>query len=465
MTLSNMKRFLPLLVLIAAMPVMALAQCSVDLGDDIVQCNGNPVTLVPVFSGTDGLDSLRIQYDATQGVTGLVGASEVYFHSGVQTVPFGGWEYTVGNWGANDGLGQMTSLGNNLWQITIHVASYYAYPGGTNVNGLWMVFRNGDGSATGKNDNNEDIFLYTSNGNTSDFGGITGTDIPATSGSFLWNTNAQTQNITVSQSGTYTVTYTDGVGCVATDEVDVLFGTGSVMVNLGPDTSLCDGETIILDAGPGFVSYEWSTSETSQTLEVGLQGDYIVTVTDQFGCTGIDLVNVSTGVSPEADFSYNAVTGTTVEFTDIGSGATTVYWDFNGDGNVDETSAGGASVQYDFGTESVFGVVMIAENGCGSDTTSQNVLVQDVGVEELKAEIGLSVFPNPTQNVLTVAIADATVSVHQLKLMDVRGKEVAAFSAASSGAARLPLDGLDTGMYVLRIETSVGILNERIFKQ
>ena len=460
-----MKRNLKFLAFLALAPIHVMAQCTVNLGDDIVQCNGNPVTLVPVFSGTDGLDSLRIQYDATQGVSGLAGANTVYFHSGIQTVPFGAWEYTVGNWGANDGLGQMTPLGNNLWQITIHVQSYYGFPGGTNVNGIWMVFRNADGSATGKNDSNEDIFLYTANGNTSDFGGISATDIPATSGSFLWNTNEQTQNITVTQSGTYTVTYTDGVGCTVSDQIEVDFGSGNVMVDLGPDQSLCDGETIVLDAGPGFASYQWSTSETSQTLEVSLPGDYVVTVTDQSGCTGIDLVNISTGISPEADFSYSPVTGTTVEFTDIGSGATTVHWDFNGDGNIDETTAGGASVQYDFGSESVFGVVMIAENGCGTDTTSQNVLVQDVSIEELKQEIGLSVFPNPVHDMLQVSIDDAIAQMDAIEVLDLCGKRVYQHGPLSSTQQRISTADLDTGVYLLQITTSKGTITERIVKQ
>ncbi|MBI1286798.1 MAG: T9SS type A sorting domain-containing protein [Flavobacteriales bacterium] len=464
MTLSNMMNFRLFFLGLFSAPLLVLGQCSVNLGDDVLQCNGNPVTLTPVYSGGVAQDSLRITYDATQGVTGLVGASEVYFHSGIQTVPFGGWEYTVGNWGMNDGVGQMTPLGNNLWQITIHVASYYGYPGGTNVNGLWMVFRNGDGSATGKDDNDGDIFLYTSNGNTCDFGGVTGTDIPGSTGSFLWSTNETTTSITVTQTGTYSVTFTDGLGCQSTDNVQVTFGAGSVQVNLGADTSLCDGETITLDAGSGFASYEWSTSETSQTLQVDQPGDYSVTVTDQAGCTGIDLIHISTGTSPTADFSYNATVGTTVEFTDIGSGATTVYWDFNGDGNIDETTAGGASVQYDFGAESVFGVVMISENGCGTDTSSQNVLVHDVGIEELKGQIGLSVYPNPATDMVRVSVADSRVSVNDMVLLDVQGRVVLRFPSANSNARNLQLAPLKNGVYVLRVSTSKGIINERILK-
>jgi hypothetical protein len=238
-----------------------------------------------------------------------------------------------------------------------------------------------------------------------------------------------------------------------------------LIVDLGPDTSLCDGETITLDAGAGFVSYEWSTSETSQTLEVGLPGDYIVTVTDQLGCTGIDLINVSTGVSPVASFIYNALTGTTVEFTDNGSGASTVHWDFNGDGNVDETTAGGATVQHDFGAESVFGVVMVSENGCGSDTTSQNVLVQDVGIEELKDELGFLAYPNPSSGLITVSIEAASVSLSALTVYDVQGRELQRIGPLFGNPLTLDLNHLESGIYVLQLSTSKGIINERIIKQ
>lgn len=467
MTLSNsaMKSLLFSILFVLPFVVFAQPSCSVDLGDDIIQCNGNAITLTPIASGTNAEDSLRITYDATQGVSGLAGASEVYFHSGIQTVPFSpDWEYTVGNWGINDGLGQMAAVGNNVWEITIHVDDYYGYPGGTNVIGLWMVFRNGDGSETGKDDNDENIFVETSNNNNSPFAGVTATDVIGGSGSFLWGGGETTETLSVSQTGTYSVTFTDGVGCTSTDDVYVEFGTGNVQVDLGPDTALCDGDIITLDAGAGFASYEWSTSETSQTLQVSLPGDYAVTVTDNSGCTGIDLIHVETGTSPDADFSYSAVTGTTVSFTDIGTDATTVYWDFDGDGNVDETTGPGATVEYDFGTASVFGVVMISENSCGADTSSQNVLVQDVGIEELINEIGFSVYPNPTTVNLTISIEDAEVELLTISVFDLQGRMVINDNSSKTNST-LSLNKLPKGMYVLQVSTSAGLINQRILKQ
>ncbi len=66
-------------------------------------------------------------------------------------------------------------------------------------------------------------------------------------------------------------------------------------VNLGSDT-LINGITYQLDAGSGFNSYLWSTSETTQSITILSTGTFCVTVTDTNGCINndcvfIDLIN------------------------------------------------------------------------------------------------------------------------------------------------------------------------------
>ncbi|MCX6272459.1 MAG: PKD domain-containing protein [Bacteroidetes bacterium] len=60
-------------------------------------------------------------------------------------------------------------------------------------------------------------------------------------------------------------------------------------VNLGEDMvySLCKDE---FDAGPGYVTYQWSTGQTSQKIKPTLPDTYIVTVTDIFNRASIDSV-------------------------------------------------------------------------------------------------------------------------------------------------------------------------------
>ena len=52
--------------------------------------------------------------------------------------------------------------------------------------------------------------------------------------------------------------------------------------------NLCPGVPATLDAGAGFTDYVWSTSATTQTITITTGGNYIVTTTDNNGCTAID---------------------------------------------------------------------------------------------------------------------------------------------------------------------------------
>ncbi len=112
--------------------------------------------------------NLNVRYDATKGVSGLVGASSVYIHSGGSDDPGpldgSAWEYVVGNWGQDDGVGKMTSVGTDLWELNMGDAvAYYSQASngpvtGTAILRMGMVFRNAEGTASGKDVNDQDIF-------------------------------------------------------------------------------------------------------------------------------------------------------------------------------------------------------------------------------------------------------------------------------------------------------------------
>ena len=64
---------------------------------------------------------------------------------------------------------------------------------------------------------------------------------------------------------------------------------------MGSDTLICAGNTLILDAGQQD-SYLWNDNSTSSTLSPDLsvsgQYAYSVTVTNNFGCTAYDEINI-----------------------------------------------------------------------------------------------------------------------------------------------------------------------------
>lgn len=135
---------------------------------------------------------------------------------------------------------------------------------------------------------------------------------------YLWSTAETTQTITVTTAGTYSVTVTNATGCSATDTAAVSFA-GSLTVTL-PDTTVCNGNPVTLDAGVTGASYLWSTTETTQTITVTNTGSYSVTVT-LGGCTGIDIATVSATMLPpvEAGDAQTICQGETAFLGDVDS--------------------------------------------------------------------------------------------------------------------------------------------------
>ncbi len=120
---------------------------------------------------------------------------------------------------------------------------------------------------------------------------------------YLWSTGATIRTIIVSVAGTYSVTVTK-TGCTANDEVNVSLYSVTP-VNLGPDTTVCQGQTVIFDAGAcAGCTYLWIdlgsglTVGTSQTFTTGLVGIYKVTVTNTSGCQVMDTVQLLTITTP-----------------------------------------------------------------------------------------------------------------------------------------------------------------------
>lgn len=85
---------------------------------------------------------------------------------------------------------------------------------------------------------------------------------------------------------TYTVTGTDGNGCVGMDQVSVSANPAPVPVISGP-TTYCAGTFSTLATTNAYSNYVWSTGGTNSTEDVTIADNPItVTVTDAFGCTG-----------------------------------------------------------------------------------------------------------------------------------------------------------------------------------
>lgn len=95
----------------------------------------------------------------------------------------------------------------------------------------------------------------------------------------------------VSAPGVYTSSLTSSKGCDSTI-VTTLTVNPLPNVNLGADI-VVPNPPVTLNAGVGFTSYLWNDNSTGVTLQVTQNGTYSVTVTNQFGCSASDEINVN----------------------------------------------------------------------------------------------------------------------------------------------------------------------------
>jgi gliding motility-associated-like protein len=92
-------------------------------------------------------------------------------------------------------------------------------------------------------------------------------------------------------------------GCFGKDTLHVTV-YNSPLINLGNDTSFCSGDSLVLNAGTGFASYQWNTGAATQFITASKQGIYAVKATTTNGCTSADTLQI-VNVFPNPVVSLN----------------------------------------------------------------------------------------------------------------------------------------------------------------
>ncbi|HLP56225.1 MAG TPA: FG-GAP-like repeat-containing protein [Fluviicola sp.] len=108
-------------------------------------------------------------------------------------------------------------------------------------------------------------------------GSVTLTSSEATGNT--WSNGATTQSITVSASGTYTVTYTTG-GCTSapSNAISVVVNGAVPVITASGPTTFCTGDHVILTSSEPSNNL-WSNGATTQAITVNTAGTYTVTTT------------------------------------------------------------------------------------------------------------------------------------------------------------------------------------------
>ena len=113
---------------------------------------------------------------------------------------------------------------------------------------------------------------------------LTGLDIRQKNDSFI--------QIHFLKSGSYTIRAQLLTGCHIYEDSIIVSVKASPLLNLGPDMSLCPGNTLELHALPGFQTYQWQDGSMDSTYKVTGPGIYYVTTTNACALTYSDTVKV-----------------------------------------------------------------------------------------------------------------------------------------------------------------------------
>ena len=410
----------------------------VELGPEVIICNGNPHILDADYPGASFLWSTNQTSPAIQVFMGgvycvtvtnqcgnaidsvhIIGQVPMNLNLGADTLVCYGFSLDCNYPNAS----YLWSTGETTQAIPVTTPDFYSVDV-TNACGVYFDMIYVDLIQL-------DLFLGQ---DTTLCSGQTITLDAGNSGSvYYWSTGNYTQTITVYNPGLYDVAVTNICETkFDTIEISVFDPT----LNLGNDTSICDGSSIVLDAGhPGSI-FDWTTGDITQTISVSEAGTYSVNLTHICGDIFDEIViDILTAPVINMQDSLDLIPGETVTL-DAGSGFASYHW---------STGATTQSIEVDH--MSWYYITVTGANGC---TATDRVFVGYVGIPSIDDANTISVFPNPVKDQLNIK---SPFPVEKIEVYNAIGELVIKESHASK-LVTLNTSNLFDGVYIVRIFTS-----------
>lgn len=277
-------------------------------------------------SATINEDSpLTINLDGSGNVT-CYGAADGY----IDISATGGVTPYTYNWSTGDTTQDLTNLGPGSYSVTVTDSA------GCSDNAVFNITQ--PDTLTASASPSPVICAGDSDGSVDLT--VTGGTAPYT---YFWNNLDTTQDLSGLAEGIYTVTVTDAHGCTAT----ALAGVNTLVnlvINTGVTNATCGNQngvaTVTVTGGTGLYNYNWSTGDSTASVDSLWPGVYTVTVTDaQYGCTEtatLTIGNTSTLVVTPTVVDVlcgGGATGSISLAVSGGSGAYSYNWSTGGTGS------------------------------------------------------------------------------------------------------------------------------------
>jgi gliding motility-associated-like protein len=189
-----------------------------------------------------------------------------------------------------------------------------------------------------------------------------------------WSTGSTSDNISVSNSGSYSVTYTDANNCTSLASNPVMItvmalATTPTISASGP-TTFCESDSVTLTCSQA-QTYLWSNGQTSPSITVNTAGSYSVSVTDVCNPSNpTAVVSININSNPLANFSAPVVLDclpSSIAFINNSVGIASSLWNF-GDGGT--STDNNPSYMYQFPGIYTVSLTVFDSNGCSNTKTN-----------------------------------------------------------------------------------------------
>ncbi|MFH2143947.1 MAG: two-component regulator propeller domain-containing protein [Bacteroidota bacterium] len=265
---------------------------------------------------------------------------------------------------------------------------------------------------------------------------------------YQWSNGNSTSIVHLTLPGDYYVTVTDYYGCTATDNTSLVFSPNNL--DLNDITPSCVGGSITIDAGSGFSSYLWNTTETTQTIVINTpftgQATYSVTVTAANGCTFtdstiVDITAPCTYLGNDTTISSNETVplypGNYIDYL-WSSSATSPQYLFDGSVGIGSYTIWVQTTDY-YGCISGDTIIIIVD--------SLVSIINDVNATNVQ------IFPNPT----TGKIVIVAVGIENIKVLNIQGKQI--FDGIEN---EIDLKEHNKGIYIIKVTTNKGVAVDKV---
>ncbi len=237
--------------------------------------------------------------------------------------------------------------------------------------------------------------------------------------------------------------------------------SGHVIGTLSGGASFCNAPTATDLYGK--FSYSWASNGSNEYSRLK---DWLDPT--NVNLSSIDGINqADTGLVMIVDFyveTTNVVQGTSVHFTNltlVNPAYTTSYlWQFEGVSGSATTIVN--SPNRTFNTQGTFPVTLTATNSNGeTDSKTITINVASNSVDEIDNS-NISIFPNPANNELFIAIKGNNYTNTFVSIMNMTGQIIYSQTTSSNDNVGIDISAIPSGIYFIKVETEKGTYSKKL---